>query len=322
MSKAAAVEHSVPLTNPDKLLWPRDGYAKRDLVNYYRAVARWMLPHLRDRPLTLQRYPDGVDGESFFSKNAPKGLPAWIPTVRIPAEFGHNALTAFIVCNDEAALAYLGNLAAIILHIWTSRSASLDVPDFVLFDLDAGEGCTLATMALVALAVREALKAIRAGALVKTTGGSGLHVVVPLRSGATYRQAKDFAEVIARAVHRDLGGKTTLERVVARRPHGTVYLDYVQVGEGKTMVAPYSPRARDGAPVSMPLDWSVVEGMARKRSPETEREQLRWTIANVPKLLAADGDAWSRSAWKECDLAAALERAGQAFGIEPTRRGR
>jgi bifunctional non-homologous end joining protein LigD len=218
-----------------------------------------------------------------------------VPTVKTAASARHEQIE-FIVCDDEPTLAYVANLAAIVLHVWYSRTPTLDVPDFILLDLDPGDGCTLATLARVALTARDELAAAGITPLVKTTGGSGLHVVVPLEPRYDWEQAKGFAELIARRIHDVQPELTTLDRTIARRPHGTVYLDYVQVGKGKTYVAPFSVRARDGAPVSMPIAWTEVEAMRRKRAKETAPEMTRWNIRNVPKLVAKNGDEWA--AWK------------------------
>ena len=309
-SQLTVGRRSLQVTNLDKVLWPRDGFTKGDLIAYYRAVARWLLPHVKGRPLTLERYPDGIDEAGWWEKHVPRGLPDWVPTVKIAAGTRHEQIE-FIVCNDEATLAYVANLAAVVLHVWYSREPTLDVPDFILLDLDPGEGCTLATLARVALAARDELAAAGVVPLVKTTGGSGLHVVVPLQPRYDWDQAKGFAELIARRVHGVEPASTTLDRTIARRPHGTVYLDYVQVGKGKTYVAPFSVRARDGAPVSMPIAWSEVEAMRRKRAKGTAAEMTRWNIRNAPRLLADEGDCWTEG-WKphrlESVLAAARSR--------------
>jgi bifunctional non-homologous end joining protein LigD len=280
------------VSNLDKVLWPRDGFTKGDLIAYYRAVSAWLLPHVKGRPLTLERYPDGIGGEGWWEKHVPRGLPDWVATVST-APSTKSAPIDFIVCNDEATLAYVANLAAVVLHVWYSRTPTLDVPDFILIDLDPFDGCTLATLARVALAARDELQAVGVTPLVKTTGGSGLHVVVPLAPNYDWEQAKGFSELIARRIHDVAPEHTTLERTIAKRPKGTVYLDYLQVGKGKTYVAPYSVRPRDGAPVSMPIAWSEVEAMRRKRARDTSPEMTRWNITNVPKLLAKGGDAWS-----------------------------
>ena len=283
---------SLAVTNLDKVLWPRDGYTKGDLIAYYRAVAKWLLPHVQGRPLTLERYPNGIDEAGWWEKHIPRGLPAWVKTVATaPSTKSENI--EFIVCEDEATLAYVANLASVVLHVWYSRTPTLDVPDFILIDLDPFDGCTLATLARVALAARDELAAVGVTPLVKTTGGSGLHVVVPLEPTYDWEHAKAFSELIARRIHDVAPDLTTLERTIKKRPTGTVYLDYVQVGKGKTYVAPYSVRPRDGAPVSMPIAWSEVEAMSRKRAKTTAPEMARWTIANVPKLLAKNGDQWS-----------------------------
>jgi len=287
---------TLAVTNLDKVLWPRDGYTKGDLIAYYRAVAKWLLPHVRKRPLTLERYPNGIDEAGWWEKHIPRGLPAWVRTVKIAASTRDEKIE-FIVCDDEATLAYVANLAAVVLHVWYSHEPTLDVPDFILLDLDAGEGCTLATLARVALAARDELAAAGVTPLVKTTGGSGLHVVVPLAPRYDWDQAKGFAELIARRLHAVEPDRTTLDRTIARRPHGTVYLDYVQVGKGKTYVAPFSVRPRDHAPVSMPVAWSEIEAMGRKRAKGTAAEMTRWNIRNVPKLLAQGGDCWTEG-WK------------------------
>lgn len=305
--------HTLQLSNAGKVLWPKDGYTKGDLVAYYRAVAPFLLPHVTGRPLTLQRYPDGVDGPSFFEKDAPRGTPPWVKTVRLPSEYGRRGEVEYLVCDDESTLVFVANLAAIVLHVWTSRLPKADAPDMVLFDLDPGEQCTVARLARVAVAFRDTLGEVGLTALVKTTGGAGLHVVVPLEPRYTYDVAKALAELVARNVHGRLTCDTTLERSTAKRPPDMVYLDYVQVGRGKTLVAPYSVRARDGAPVSMPLGWDEVEAMTRKRSKDTAAENARYSMANVPRLLGRRGDVWGGEAWRPQRLEKALTAARRAW---------
>ncbi len=234
----------IALSNQDKVLWPRDGYTKGDLIAYYLSVAEWLLPHLRDRPLTLQRFPDGIDSQSFFEKQAPRYKPDWIPTVDLAAEENSRKIS-YMLCNDEAALAWCANLASIVLHTWYSHVPTADAPDYALFDLDTCEQTTTKTLATVALAFRDALHEIGLSALVKTSGGSGLHVVIPLKTGYDYDIVKQFAEIAARHIGGLLPRITTLERTVSKRPATAVYLDWVQVGRGKTVVPPYVVRARD-----------------------------------------------------------------------------
>jgi len=301
--------HRLSLSNLDKVLWPRDGYTKGDLIDYYRSVAGVIIPYLKERPLTLQRYPDGIDGFSFFEKRLPKGVPDWVARVTTSAAEGGKKVT-YVVCNDEATLVYVANLASILLHAWTSRVNSLDEPDFVFFDVDPGEKCTLKTLATVTLGIRDALAAIGLQALVKTSGGMGLHVFVPLAAGYSYESAKLFAELLARRVASELGDLVTLERSVVKRNPAAVYLDFVQVGRGKTYVVPYSVRARDGAPVSTPLEWPEVEAFARKRGTAAPSEEFaKFTIRTTAKRLKSRGDLWSGTAWKKQRLETAIARA-------------
>jgi bifunctional non-homologous end joining protein LigD len=270
------------------------------------------LPYLTDRPLTIERFPDGIDGETWWEKDKPRGLPAWVRTVAVASSTRRDHVD-FVVCDDEATLAYIANLGSIVLHVWYSRVPALDTPDFILIDLDPYE-CGIATLARVALRFRAELENIGLQPLVKTTGGTGLHVVIPLEPQYDYDMAKNFAQLLARRVNGIAPQDTTLERTIAKRPKGTVYLDFVQVGRGKTYVAPFSVRARDGAPVSMPLRWPEVEAMGRKRSTETGREMARWTVANVPGLVRKNGDPWAAGGWVPQRLEAALNAARSLWG--------
>ncbi|MEA2785809.1 MAG: bifunctional non-ous end joining protein LigD [Candidatus Eremiobacteraeota bacterium] len=301
---------TVKLTNQEKVLFPNDGYTKGDLVAYYRAVAPAILPYLRDNPLTMERFPDGIAvPRGIWEKQMPRYTPDWVGRVTIPPSTGVPRDVTYVVVNDEAALVWVANLAAITLHIWYSRAQAIDVPEVILFDLDPGERCPLARLAKVALAFREELANIGITPVVKSTGGMGLHVIVPLEPHYDYDVAKGVSELVARRVHSVLPKDSTLERTIARRPDDVVYLDWVQVGKGKTYVAPFTVRARDGATVSMPLAWRDVEAMRRKRSPETTAEMRRWTIANVPGLVAKHGDPWRREGWKPQSLESALTKA-------------
>ena len=301
---------ALALSNQDKVLFPRDGYTKGDLIRYYRTVAPWLVGHLAERPLTLQRYPDGIQGPSFFEKQAPKFTPEWVKTYEADSAYtgAQSKKTTYIVCNDEATLVFCANLASIVLHTWTSRVSTLDSPDYALFDLDPYE-CTVKTLGLVALSVRATLQEIGLRPLVKTSGGTGLHVVVPLKNHYSYEAVKAFAELVARRVAEAQPALTTLERTIARRPKGVVYLDYVQVGRGKTVVPPFVVRARDGAPVSTPLDWSEVETMARKRGGDPAAEFAKFTMKNTPARLKQHGDLWAGQAWREASLEPVLRKA-------------
>jgi bifunctional non-homologous end joining protein LigD len=315
MPKAAPVGvqidgRTVALTNQEKVLFPDDGFTKGDLVAYYRAVAPVLLPYLRDNPVTLERYPDGIGMErGIWEKRIPKYAPDWIARAAIAPSSGERREVTYVVIDGEAALVWVANLAAITLHIWYSRAAAPDEPEVILFDLDPGERCPLARLARVAIAFRDELASIGLRAYVKTTGGMGMHVVVPLVPGYDYAVAKGVSELLARRIHAVLPGDTTLERTIARRPDDVVYLDWVQVGRGKTYVAPFSVRARPGATVSMPLAWDDVAAMRRKRAKETTAEMRRWTIRNVPGLVAQHGDPWVGEGWRPQRLERAITQA-------------
>jgi bifunctional non-homologous end joining protein LigD len=269
-----------------------------------------ILPYLRGNPLTMERFPDGIGAaRGIWEKQMPRYTPDWVGRVTIPPSTGEPRNVTYVVVDDEASLVWVANLAAITLHIWYSHVPTIDVPDVILFDLDPGERCPLARLAKVALAFRDELAGIGIRAYVKTTGGMGLHVLLPLEPHYDYAIAKGVSELVARRVNAVLPKDTTLQRTISRRPEDLVYLDWVQVGKGKTYVAPFTVRARDAAPVSMPLAWREVEAMRRKRAAETTAEMGRWTIANVPKLVAKTGDPWRREGWKPQSLESALTKA-------------
>jgi bifunctional non-homologous end joining protein LigD len=303
----------VSLTHPERVLFPEDGLTKGDLVHYYRDVAPFLLPYLKDRPLTLERYPQGIGAPSFFEKNVPLGAPAWLETVAMPST-GRRKTVNYPLCNDEASLLWAANMGAITLHVWMSRVGTITHPDYILFDLDPFEGCTVKTLARVALHVRGELEAIGLPPLVKTTGGKGLHLLVPLEPVYAYDEVRGFGEILARRAHEALPDLVTLDRSKAKRSEGTVYMDWVQLGQGKTLVPPFVVRAREGAPVSMPLEWREVEAMESSRGKDTTRELRRWNITNVPRLLAENGDPWARTYAKKRRLEPALGKARAAWG--------
>jgi bifunctional non-homologous end joining protein LigD len=303
---------SVELKRPDKVLFPGDGYTKEDLASYYDTVAQWMLPHIEDRPLSLERFPDGIGRQAFFEKNVPRGAPTWVRTEAIAAG-GNRGTVRYIICNDRSTLAYLANLAAITLHEWTSRTGSLDQPDFAFFDLDPGERCSFGRLARVAVALRDVLEGIRLKPVVKTSGGSGLHVLVPLEPSYDYDVVRSFGELIARRLAAQLPDDVTLERSTARRPASAVYFDFVQIGRGKTIVTPYTVRARPGAPVSMPITWSQVEKWQGSRARNSTEAFREWTIATVPKILRRTGDPWHNAFARPRDLEAALKAARKSW---------
>jgi bifunctional non-homologous end joining protein LigD len=275
-------QKEVRLTNLDRVLWPESGQTKQDLIRYYIQVAPYLLPHLQNRPLVVQRFPDGISGEGFYQKNIPEGAPEWLRTVAVSHQAGKE--TVYVVADSLEALVWLGNQACLELHPWLSSVGSLDHPDFAVFDLDPMENTTFEQVRQVALAVREILARLGLNCYPKLSGATGLQIYLPLQPVHTYRQVRDFVEQICRRVHRVMPEITTLVRKVNAR-QGKMYLDYLQNVRGKTLAALYSPRPLPGAPVSMPLDWSEVR-------PEGPRPG-DFTITNALDRLTKLGDIFA-----------------------------
>jgi bifunctional non-homologous end joining protein LigD len=249
------------LSNLDKLFWPDEGITKGDLLAFYRDVAPVVVPHVRDRPFTMKRYPDGWQGKHFFQKDAPAGMPDWIPTVNLEVTTRdrprqRRRIDAPLV-NDELALLWMVNMGCIDLNTWYSRVDKLERPDFVLFDLDPSPDVGFGETVQVALLVKEALDALGLKSFPKTSGADGIHVLVPIERRHTYDDTREFAEIIARALATTNRGLVTTEWSKARRKG--VLIDANQNGEGKTIASVYSVRPKEGAPVSTPLRWEEVD---------------------------------------------------------------
>jgi bifunctional non-homologous end joining protein LigD len=244
------------ITNPEKVFWPKEGYTKGDLVAYYRAISKWMLPYLKDRPVMLTRCPDGIEGKMFYQKDAPAFAPSWIRTEKIYSQDSQREISYFILDSEEA-LAYVANLAAITIHMWSSRIPHLERPDWLLFDIDP-KGSTTKAAVEVAREVAAVLREVGLEPCLKTSGQMGLHVVVGLAPRYTYEQARMFSELVAQVVVNRIPKVATINR----NPHtrkGRVYIDYLQLGHGKTIAATFSVRPVAGAPVSAPITWKELK---------------------------------------------------------------
>jgi bifunctional non-homologous end joining protein LigD len=246
-------------SNLKKVFWPAEGYTKGDLIDYYRAVSRWLLPYLKNRPVVMTRYPDGIDGKMFYQKDAPEFAPEWIRTHNIWSEDTQREIRYF-VCDDEESLLYVANLGSIPLHIWASQVGSLELCDWCVIDLDPKEA-PFSDVIRTAQVLHRLCESAGLPNYVKTTGKSGLHIMLPLARQCTYEQSRTLGELLARLVLRELKDIATITRHVTKRGD-KVYLDYLQNRHGQTIVAPFSVRPLPGATVSMPLLWDeVVEGL-------------------------------------------------------------
>jgi bifunctional non-homologous end joining protein LigD len=250
----------VKLSNLDKVFWPDEGITKGDLLDYYRAVAPAILPHLRDRPFTMRRYPDGITGKAFFQKDAPKHMPEWIPRFRVEVSTRdtprERRWIETPIINDEDALLWAANMACIDMNVWYSRVDKPDRPDFVLFDLDPSPDVGFKETVQVALLVKDMLDALGLESFPKTSSADGMHVLVPVERRYTFDDTRELSEIVAGAIARMNQGLATTEWSKAKRRG--VLIDSNQNGQGKTIASAYSVRPRPGAPVSTPLRWDEV----------------------------------------------------------------
>ena len=298
----AAPERVVHFTNLDKPFWPEDGYRKGDLVDYYREAAPWILPYLADRPVVLTRFPDGIRGKSFFQKNAPAFAPAWIRRVHLYSEGSERELDYF-VADDLESLLYVANSASIPLHIWQSRVADISRPDFTVLDLDPKEA-PFADVVRIALFLKELCDEIGLPSFVKTSGSTGLHVLIPLGRQVTYEQSRSISQLLALMAVKELPDIATVARLPSRR-EGKVYVDFLQNGHGRLIVAPYCVRPNPGAPVSAPLDWAEVDGSLAISD---------HTIKTMPERMAHREDPMRDVLGIKPDLGSSLDRLQRLFG--------
>ena len=295
-SGAGVGERTVNVTNPRKVFWPEEGYTKSDLIEYYDAVAPWLLPYLEDRPLVLTRYPDGIKGKSFFQKDAPEWIPSWVQTARIHAHDVGRDIDYFIV-NDRESLRYVVNLGTIPLHLWSARLSGLDHPDWLVLDLDP-KGAPFTDVVKVARALHKILDELDLPSYVKTSGATGLHILLPLGARYDHEIVRTFARLVAVMGVEAEPAISTIARPLHSRG-GKVYIDFGQNGRGQTIVAPFSARPLPGAPVSCPLRWDEVNARL---------DPSRFTIKTAPPRFAQQGDPLALVLAGHVDVAAALRR--------------
>ncbi len=274
--------HSLKFTNLDKIFFPKDGWKKRDLLEFYSRAAPFVLPHLKDRPLSMKRYPNGISKDFFFQKNAGTHFPDWLRCFPIE-EHDPPKINQYPLADNRASLLYLVNLGCIDQNPWMSRTGSLEHPDWMLLDLDPVE-TSFDQLVEAALLVREILTGLGLNGYPKTTGGDGIHVYVPFEPIYSYEQIRSFAELISHLALQREPNLFTTPRSVGKRTKGRVYFDYLQIGSGKTIAAPYVVRAYDGAPVATPLEWREVKpGL----------QPMDFRIDNAPARFEKVGDLFA-----------------------------
>lgn len=269
--------HEVKFSNLGKLYWPDDKIQKRELINYYYQVAPFILPYLEDRPLSLNRFPNGIKGKSFYQKDVTGKVPDWIETTPYVSEGEHKN---FMLCNDEAALLYMANLGAIDVNPWNSRIETPDNPDWCLLDLDPDTGNTFEQVIETAQTIKGLLDSLHVPAYCKTSGSTGLHIYIPLGAKYSYDQCQLFAEWVAGQAQQQLPDFTSVERLTKNRK-GKLYIDYLQNRPKATLAAPYSVRPKPGATVSMPLHWNEVKKGLQLKD---------FTIHNAIDRIQREGD--------------------------------
>lgn len=288
--------HPVQLTNQEKIYWPEDEITKGELVAYYLEVADVLLPHLKDRPLSLHRFPNGINGVSFYQKDLDlKTSPDWLKTVPILAS-STGKVVDYLVCNNAATLAYMANLGCIELNPWLSRTSKLDNPDYIVLDLDP-EGISFKYVIETALCIHEILEEMEVKSYVKTSGSSGIHIYIPVAAKYEYEVCRFFAQHVATEAHARMPKVTSIVRAKAQRKN-KVYIDYLQNSFGQTVAAPYSVRPKPGATVSAPLRWEEVNGKLRLED---------FHIGNMPKRLKKVGDLWKDIHKQKNDLKAIVK---------------
>ena len=270
----------LPLTNLDKILWPADGITKRDMIEYYVRMAGYMLPYLRDRPLSMQVFPDGIDGKSFWRKDKPAHAPAWIDSWTYHGE----KTKTYILVNEVATLAWVANAGVIDLHPWHSRADAPGEPDWAVFDLDPFEPATFQEVVDIAKLVKAALDHYRMHGVVKTSGQTGLQIYVPVRRGPEYGAVRHWVEEVGRAIDQAAPGRVSWEWAVAKRT-GRIRIDYTQNIINKTLAAPYSLRPAPGAPVSTPIAWEELD--------DPDLRPDRWNITTIADRVAETGDLFA-----------------------------
>ncbi len=286
----------VDVTNPDKIFFPGSGITKGDLVAYYSKISRVMLPHLKDRPLTMHRFPEGIGGKGFFQQGVPDYFPAWIDTIPVAKKEG--GILNRVLCNREETLVYLANQGCITPHIWLSQSNHLELPDKIVFDLDPSRQ-EYDLVLLAAFKLREVLEEMGLHTFVMTTGSKGLHIIVPMQPRLGFDAVRGFAREIAAGVADKNPAQFTIEQRKEKRG-SRVYIDISRNAYGQTSVAPYAVRSIEGAPVATPLDWEEIR--SRRLTPQ------RYHMKNIFRRLGQKEDPWKNIHLRQEDVSPVISK--------------
>lgn len=290
-------KHKVKLTNQDKIYFPKDGITKGDVIEYYQSVATYILPYLKNRPLSLNRFPNGIEEQGFYQKDAGDHMPDWIKTTKVYSE-SNDKYIDYVYCNDKATLAYLNNLGCIDLNPWNSALPDLEHPDYLVLDLDPSKKNSFDDVIETALQVNEVLNSVKIKGYCKTSGSTGIHIYIPMGGKYDFDQVKDFAHILMKQVNEKLPEITTLERSLQKRDDKKIYLDYLQNRTGQTLASAYSLRPKEGASVSMPLEWDEVKPGLKPTD---------FTIDNALERIKEKGDLFKPVLGKGIDMMKALE---------------
>ncbi|GEP98942.1 DNA ligase D [Chitinophaga cymbidii] len=287
--------HEMKFNNLDKIFWPGEGYTKRDMLNYYYQVAPYILPYLKDRPQSMNRYPNGIRGKSFYQKDVTGKAPDWV--AMFPYHTSEGEDKNFLVVEDEASLLFMANLGSIEMNPWNSRITKPEYPDWCLIDLDPTEKNTFEQVIRAAQVTKDVLDSIGVKGYAKTSGSTGIHIYIPLNAKYTYDECQLFGKWIATQLHHELPSFTSIERLTRNRK-GKLYVDYLQNRPKATLAAPYSLRPKPGAPVSMPLHWEEVKKGLQIKD---------FTIANAVARIRETGDIFKPVLGKGIDMRKALK---------------
>jgi DNA ligase D len=286
-------------TNLDKLYWPDEGITKGDLIKYYESMAPYVLPYLKNRPLSLKRNPNGIKDAGFYHKDAGDIAPDWIKTADIYSE-SSDKIIHYLVCNNVRSLLFIANLGCIEMNPWNSVVSHDDKPDYLILDIDPSEKNSFDEVIDVALATKEILDKLNVSGCCKTSGSSGMHIYIPCHHKYNYDLVRDFAKILATLVHDLLPDSTTLERSLSKRKKNEIYIDYLQNSRGQTLASAYSVRPKPGATVSTPLEWKEVKyGL----------HPSMFTIKNIQKRVDKKGDLFQGVLEKGMELPAIMKKA-------------